>query len=287
MEAAATTATRHESELGWIEFVSREPHPIPRPHLRGYWGHVERTSVPMRRRELPTGDAVMIIGFGPPLRQLDPDEPSRIVSTSGAFVAGVHQASVVTEHDGESYGIDVVLTPLGARRILGVPMHELAGRVIDLDDVFGSAAVGLVERLHDAPSWTDRFDVLDAALAARLADEPSYAPALEWAWRRLVATDGRIPIGALAEELGCSRKYLVSQFREAVGVPPKTLARILRLQRAIRLLDAGGGEWGEIALECGYYDQAHFNRDFREFAGSTPTEFVARRFPNGAGLAAH
>ena len=286
MEAPGTTTTRHESELGWIEFVSRDPHPLLQPHVRGYWGHVERTSVAMRRRELPTGDAVMIIGFGPSLRQLDPDDPSRIVSDSSAFVAGVHRASVVTEHDGESYGIDVVLTPLGARRIVGVPMHELADRVVDLEDVFGTAVGGLVERLFEARTWAERFDLLDAALAARLADEPPYAPAAEWAWRRLVATDGRIPVGALADELACSRKSLDAQFRDAVGVPPKTLARILRFQRAIRLLDARGGDWGEIALACGYYDQAHFNRDFREFAGSTPTEFVARRFPNGAGLAA-
>lgn len=74
-------------------------------------------------------------------------------------------------------------------------------------------------------------------------------------------------------------------FRDQVGVPPKTLARIFRFERACaRIRRAGNEGWGEIALACGYYDQAHFNRDFREFAATTPTEYMAARLPDGIGI---
>lgn len=94
-------------------------------------------------------------------------------------------------------------------------------------------------------------------------------------------------VGDLADELGWSRRHLVARFREQVGLPPKVLARVLRFQRSLRLRGADGRPrpWAEVALACGYYDQAHLNRDFRQFAGCTPTELLAARLPGGAGIA--
>ena len=77
-------------------------------------------------------------------------------------------------------------------------------------------------------------------------------------------------IGALAEAIGCSRKHLVSQFRAQVGLPPKSVARILRFERAEKLLSRSGARPLEVALACGYFDQSHLIRDFRELAGATP-----------------
>jgi AraC-like DNA-binding protein len=90
-------------------------------------------------------------------------------------------------------------------------------------------------------------------------------------------------VDTLAAELGCSRRYLVAGFREQVGVPPKTLARILRFHRAVGMMGSGPG-WAEIALSCGYYDQAHLIRDFNQFAGSSPSDFARRRLPDGGGV---
>jgi AraC-like DNA-binding protein len=193
----------------------------------------------------------------------------------------------VTEYDGEQHGVEIRLTPPGARMALGVPMAELSDLVVRLEDVVGAVVVRrLVERLHEAPGWEERFAVLDALLARRLAVASAPPPAVVHAWRRLVATDGRVPVAALTEEVGWSRRHLAARFRAEVGLAPKALARILPFQRVTERLRAEPpAALAEVALECGYYDQAHLNRDFRALAGLSPTEFAARLLPEGGGVA--
>jgi AraC-like DNA-binding protein len=192
----------------------------------------------------------------------------------------------MTQHAGYQHGLQVDLTPLGAFQFFGLPLSEIAHRVIALPDVLGREAPRLVERLHAAPGWETRFDLLDAAIAARLDHHLPASPDVAWSWRRLTESGGRVPIGALAEELRCSRTHLTARFREQLGMRPKTLARVLRFDRAVRELRRDGAvRLAEIAHGCGYYDQAHFNRDFGRFAGTTPSEFLARQLPDGGGTA--
>jgi AraC-like DNA-binding protein len=263
-----------------FELVSRAPDPALRPYVRGYHAYRERTAGPMRRREVPSSDVILVLSLGGDVRLL---EPRRGRHTS--FVAGLDEQSAVTEHDGEADGIQVDFTPLGAHRFLGVPMHTLAHRAVELEDLLGPAANRLAERLHDTADRETRFRLLESVIRARLADAPQPAPEVAWAWRQLVATAGRVRVGSLAQELGWSRKRLAARFREEVGLPAKPYARILRFRRALRLLERDDGtSWAEIALACGYFDQAHLNRDFRRLAGSTPSEFLARRIGDGLGV---
>ncbi len=94
---------------------------------------------------------------------------------------------------------------------------------------------------------------------------------------------------ALATELGCSRKHLVAQFHEQIGAAPKTIARILRFQHAVRLFNRASAtspvSGADIASACGYFDQAHFIKDFRQLAGITPTEYLRQRIPDLTGIA--
>src|SRR4051794_18232605 len=177
------------------------------------------------------------------------------------------------EHDGEQDGVEIRLTPPAARRLLGMPLSELTDEVVELDDTEA-------ERLHGLPGWDERFALLDRELGRRLEAAAAPKRELVWAWRRLVATDGGARVGELARELGYSRRHLTATFREELGLPPKALGRVLRFARARRLLEAGG-ELADIAYACGYYDQAHLNRDFRDLAGITPTELLAARIPDG------
>jgi AraC-like DNA-binding protein len=280
MEAPPAIVTAHESERGSWQNVRRQPDARVRSYVRDYQGYEQITTGVMRERHMPHAMITTIINFGPNLRTLDPRNPEAPAFAPDAFVAGLSDSHALSESLGVSRGLQLDFTPIGARLFFGVPMDALSGRVLDLEDVLGAPGRRLVDQLREAPSWERRFALVDEAIVARLAEGRTVSPAVVWAWQRLTETHGRIEVGALAADLGWSRKHLAAQFREQVGAPPKLVARLLRFRRAVRLLDrVPGGRWAEIAHCCGYYDQAHFIRDFRQFAGGTPTDYLARRLP--------
>jgi AraC-like DNA-binding protein len=270
------------------ELVTREPSPRLREHVVRYEGFIERTSAPLRRREAAYPAVPVILSFGADWWLLDPDRPDAPGRRRRSFVAGLHDRPAIVEHGGEAHCVQLDLTPLGAHAIFGVAMHELAGRCVALEDLLGEGpAAELVERLALAPDWPERFALLEGFVAERVSASRGLAPDAVWAWRRLEETGGGLAIEALARELGCSRRHLAARFREQVGLPPRTVARLLRFHRAANLLRAGGAaRWAEIAHRCGYSDQPHFNRDFRELAGISPGEFIASLLPGGVGVGA-
>jgi AraC-like DNA-binding protein len=276
--AARVAAAPPDSEL-----VDRAPHPALSGLVESYFGYRERTGFPVRRLEIPVPGAVLIFQLGPPIHVgHSPHDPSAASGLWGDFVGGICDRCVVTETSGEQAGVQVNLTPIGAYMLLQTPLYTLANRAADLDDVLGATGRVLAARLREAPDWESRFRILDAVITARVAGARRPSPGFVWAWRRLEASGGAVRVGTLADELGWSRRRLAAEFREQAGVPAKTVARLIRFRRAASLL--GSVPLAEAAYACGYYDQAHFNRDFADFAASTPTQFLARRLPDLPGV---
>jgi transcriptional regulator GlxA family with amidase domain len=117
----------------------------------------------------------------------------------------------------------------------------------------------------------------------RFADAAAPSPAIEWSWAQLHQTHGRISIARIAEELGWSHRRLISRFREQLGLTPKALARVIRFDRAVQSLRSSGSSGlAAVAFDCGYFAQAHMNRDFRELAGTTPAALLVDRGATGA-----
>jgi AraC-like DNA-binding protein len=272
-----TGFVRSESAYnGIFDVMARPPAPALRPFFDAYAGYVDHTPAAFARRELPIGRVVFVISFGEPYR-MSSTRSAEVTETS-SFIAGMHDTSVLNEQPGPTAGIQINLTPIGAYLLLARPMDEIANRTVAVSDLFGAAGAHLTARLAEAPDWETRFRLLDALLLARITRARPASRGVAWAWRRIEETHGCIGIGGLAEDLGWSRKHLVAKFREQIGLPPKTIGRILRFNNAVRLIERGAElPWTEIAVRSGYYDQAHFIRDFSEFAGATPTEFVASR----------
>lgn len=281
--ASRLRIVRHESDLGrWMLFLG-DPHPRLRPYVRGYIGTESRIGF-LRERHLPTGDAALIINFGAPHRVVDPDDDSRVSIQRTAWVIGLHERYQVSEATGERSFLVVRLTPLGAYRLLGIAMDALSNRTVELEDVTGARGRRLVGQLRDSASWPQRFALLDAFIGDRLAQARPAPIGVEWAWEQLEQTAGCVAIAPLARAIGCSRKHLIAEFHECIGLSPKPLARILRFNRAVQILEQSRHvAWAALAHDCGYYDQAHFIRDFHAFAGSTPSEFLGRRLPDSAG----
>jgi AraC-like DNA-binding protein len=238
------------------------------------------------------------VGFRQPRigteRWLEPPQPSiTLIATlqgrlraggnglPGAWMGGLSDSCDMVETTGPYSCVDLKLAPLGAYRLLGASMREVAGTTCALDEVWGADGRRIEEQLHGAPDWASVFAAIERFLLTRMAAGRSADPAVERAWSRLCETSGQLPVAALAAELGCSRRHLTARFREQVGQPPKAVARLLRFKRVLRLLDAEPRRWADIAFECGYCDQSHLNRDFRDLAGMTPGAYVAARVARG------
>jgi AraC-like DNA-binding protein len=245
--------------------------------VRRYYGFTERAPATVRRREGPGVDVILLFSFGPGWRIGSATDPSRPVARVRSFVAGLHEECVTTEHDGESNGLQVSLTPPGAYAILGVSLDELSGRTFDAADVLGSGDT-LEEELADLGDWPSRFALLDRALLRRTERGPRPSGEVMWAWDRLVRSDGGAPVGDLTVELGWSRRRIASRFREEVGLSPKRAARLMRFERAKALLDTPGrSSLADVALQSGFYDQAHLSNEFQRIAGVTPATYLRER----------
>jgi AraC-like DNA-binding protein len=259
-------------------------HGSPHPALRGVVircaGFAQRAPAPVRFRELPCTHVPLVldlaegwtVAVGSAL-----GAPGRRV---GSFVAGLTVVPVTVEHPGRSMCLQVDLTPLGARRVLGIPMHQLAEDVVEVADVLGRAGAELVRCVGEAPGWAERFEIVDRFLLARLESAPPIVPEMPWALSRLDPAADRAPVGEVARALGWSHRRLISRFRDQVGLPPMAVARIRRFERLTAIIDAQPRpvlDWARVALECGWYDQAHLARDVRRLSGLTPTRLLAER----------
>jgi AraC-like DNA-binding protein len=247
--------------------------PIP-PSLRGdvvrLTGYEERLQAPVTYTE-PAGTFVpVILNVGSPYRFFD---ETGVSEQRGSFTGGLGDGPIVIQSTCAALCVQIDLSPLAACRLLRVPMHELTGRVVALDDVLGRDALELEERFAGADDWGERRRISEEFVVERLAGAPPLPADVEYAWRRLGETGGSIRVAELAAELRCSRKHLDARFREAVGVPPKTAAALVRFNRAVGLLEAGD-KAADVAGRCGYADQSHLTREFRRFAGTTPVAFL-------------
>ncbi|MFP3115504.1 helix-turn-helix domain-containing protein [Streptomyces koyangensis] len=236
----------------------------------------------------PPGRALTtVISLADPLEVAAGVDDGSPVTRFGSVAGGLMCRSVAIHHDGRQQGVQVALTPLGARAVYGVPAAELAHRLVPLDELLGALAVELSDRLRSATTWAARFAVLDELLlraVGRGGHEHRVRPEVAEAWRRLVAARGGVQVGALAAELGWSRRYLGERFRGELGLSPKTFARVLRFAHAHELAAAEDPlPWGEVAAVSGYADQAHLVRDWREFTGRSPRAWRRGEVLLGAG----
>jgi AraC-like DNA-binding protein len=282
-----------ESELGRWRSAHRSAAEALRSHARGYFGSEGFIPMALRERHLPVAGVALIINFADPHRLIERDEGD-MGWGQRAWVAGLQTRPRVSEATGAREFLAVSLTPTGAWRLLRTPMDVLTDRVVDLEDIDPVFARRLVARVSTAPSWQARFEGLDDVFLERFAAEPAVPTVAPMLIQQL--STGAGDIGRLAAEIGRSHRWLIARFRAEVGLPPKTMARLLRFNRALAAINktrrlnwsdgkpyleslepAEPGEappWPDLALDCGYYDQAHFINEFRTFAGATPSAFL-------------
>jgi len=289
--AATPTARDPDARAGPVsESVAARPVAELRPYIVRYSGFRQAGVPPARHAGLPSPYLTLIFTLDQPLTVAAHPDPGQPGGEYVTLAGGLHHAPALITHEGYQSGIQLALSPLGARAFLGIPAGELASIDVDARDVCGHVATEIQQRVQAAASWPDRTAVLDEVLSRRLRayrrdGGADVSAEVGFAWRRLLASGGTIGVAALAGETGWSGRHLRARFAAEIGLTPKTAARVVRFYRARRLLRrrAGAGarlDLATLAVHCGYYDQAHLDAEFRALAGAPPTTWLAREFRN-------
>ena len=283
MHSQVPTERSGTSPHGEWAYVARPPAAALRPYVRGLTGYSARSRVGVRRHELPSGTIPLIIGVDAGIDVHLPGRDERAPTRLTSFIAGLHESSALTVHEGSWSGVQVDLTPLGARRLVGIPMHEMFNRDLALRDALGPAGDRLEQGVNAAAGWTERLDMVEAYLLRRLARGAPPRQEVRRAGGALYASGGRLPISTIMRETGWSARYLSVRFRDEVGVPPKLFAQLVRFRRAVELLAAADpGDLAWVAAAAGYADQSHLSREVRRFSGLSPTGLRAQRIAEGS-----
>lgn len=255
--------------------MARAPHPRLRPFVSAYTGYRIAGVAAGVHAGLPSGTLTMIVAFDDPLDVTLAHGNGRR-DTYWGMLAGLHAQPAMVHHPGRQHGIQLDITPRGAQALFGAPAASLARATEQLDQVVPAYADELIERVTAASTWNARWAILDEIFLRVLDIERAMPTELERAWALLRQEHGNASVTTLAEHAGWSRRHFTKRFTEHYGLPPKTMARILRFERAQKMVRLPTRpSLGSVAAVCGYADQAHMTRDWVEFAGSPPTRWMA------------
>jgi AraC-like DNA-binding protein len=259
---------------------------IPGPPLcefvRLMWLYEGYTQPHVKERALPTGEMQMVINLQEDRSCIyDREDTDRAQTFRGALISGAHSEYLVIDTAMQSFIMGVCFKPNGAFPFLRMPAGELRDTTVSLDTLWGVAAIDLRDQLLEAPTHQARFEILERALLAELGRGVDRHGAVQLALHRFMAAPHVTTIASVTEQIGLSPKRFIQVFRDETGFTPKVFCRIRRFQRAIERMESFKiVGWSDVALDCGYFDQAHFNHDFRAFSGINPSAYLARRTPH-------
>ncbi|MEO5833325.1 MAG: AraC family transcriptional regulator [Nakamurella sp.] len=238
------------------------------PYVRSMTAY-DMAGVEVVHHGVPSPDLTVILALGRPLTVGWTADRAQGREFHG-LVSGLHDGPAFIFPTADHAGVQLAVTPLGARALFGLPAGAIAAGLVDLGDLWAGVAAELIEALHDCRTWPERFARIETTLRTRLQGDDSIRPELMWAWDRIVA--GAVPAtGALADEIGWSRGYFARVFAAEYGLRPKETVRVARFSRARIALGRPGASLADVAAQCGYADQAHLTREWRRLAGCTPS----------------
>lgn len=248
-------------------------HPFLRPFVETLWFSEPgaRSSLAEREWVLPTGAMHVVLRLSGPKLRLFHDLDDRAGFLAGpSIVGGARSRAYLRDISQPVVSIGAQLRPGVAQLLFDLPGDELAERHSSLDDLLGIDARLLRERLLEAGSPSRKLSLFEAFFASRLEGkliDPIVAHAL-------TRIGEGAQLRAIVTETGYSHRHFLARFQRAVGLPPKLYARILRFQRALRLMPTSLS-LTRVALAAGYSDQPHFTREFRELSGLAPGQYRA------------
>ncbi len=271
----------------------RVPHRLE-AHVREICGYAASDMSPGVHRGLPSRTLTLVLPIGDPLRTAPSWESLEAgdIDSQHLVLGGLHTTTAVILQPRTWAGIQVAVSPLGARALFGAPAAALPTGRWDARDLLGPVVDQVSERLAEAPDWPTRYAVvleLFDELLRRSDGGRSVRPEVAQGWRLLLRSRGRVGVADLARQVGLSPRRLSTLFAAELGLTPKVAARLARFDSAriavarsavSRGTSGGPLDLAGIAAELGYFDHAHLVREFTAFAGLSPSAWVGEEFRN-------
>ena len=254
---------------------------VPSPPLNFYinrFYYPDGSILAPREKILPLPALDLKINFGGAFRVYRADHTEPFAALTESWVLGIWSTSHIVNWPLDMQYIGVSFKPGRAYLFLQIPLSELQNRVVSLDAIWGEFAAEIRERLYLAPTIQARFALLEELLLARLSEAPQGLKAVQYAVREIARVHGVLSIRELSHRMGMSQKHLITQFQQMVGCTPKELARLYRFAQVLDSIDPTQPiDWTLVAHQFCYHDQPHFIRDFKQFSGHTPTDYLRLR----------
>jgi AraC-like DNA-binding protein len=231
-------------------------------------------------RVLPDGCVELILNLRDDMiRDYDPRDPLKFETRGGSILCGPHSEFMVIDTEAQGAVMGIHFQPGGAWPFLGgTPARELLNQTLSLEDVWGTSARELRQCIVHASSHANRFRILESALMERLRPDRDRHPAVAWSVVEIERARPARTLSAITNEIGISSRRFIELFSREVGLTPKRYHRIRRFQRVVQTVHRKREvHWADLAVTCGYFDQAHFIHDFKDFCGLTPEAYFAHR----------
>lgn len=232
-----------------------------------------------KERLLPDGSVELVINLAEDrIRVYDSHDPKKFSTISGCVVSGPRSEFFVIDTSSEACTIGVHFKPGGAFPFFRVPPAEMANQSVALECLWGRSSSLLRERLLGAGTPEAKLCVLELCLLEELSKPLQRHRAVGFALQQFCGSTQAPPVSRVIDQLGCSQRRFIQLFSDEVGLTPKLFSRVRRFQWVIQAAHTINEiNWTQVALDCGYYDQAHFIHDFQSFAGITPSAYLARK----------
>ena len=255
-----------------MQYREIKPGPAVRTFIRCYWVLEDDSPETTLQTIVPDGRAELIINLGQPFQQA---ENGSWQTQPEIFFVGQITGPFAVRPGGPARTIGVRFRPEGASRFFRLPMFELTDAAVAVDQISQKLHRHL-ERLRELSSLPEQLSALEHIFLRGLDSEEDKL--ISAAVNCFEQAHGLLSIRELSGQLGLSARQLERRFRHAVGISPKLFCRMQRFQQVFQSMEGANSNWVETAVNCGYYDQAHLIRDFREFSGATPTALLDKEF---------
>ena len=230
-----------------------------------------------KERLMPDGSASVVINLADDvIRLYDPDDTRKMRRLGRSVFSGPRTECMAIDTDEQVCVIGISFRPGGAAPFLKLPTDEVCNVSLDLDDLWGHLAEELRDRVLSAPLPLAKLRAVEAALLQRAAGLWDEQPVVKYAVSNILKAPQAARIAEVVHATGFTSRRFIALFKRQVGMAPKLFCRVRRFQRVLQEITRGKPvSWADIALDCGYFDQAHFIHDFREFSGVNPSKYLS------------